>query len=360
MTIALNDARRIIEVIDKRVRELTKSMSRVETTWAVVASVADDHRTVAAYLYGETDSDYTSEDFRTVHGVIPEVGDSIKVAMDKERGERWVEEVHVSGDYNRLEMVPQAGSILLGDGTALPAIGSTGQLIRVNATADGLEYSDETTYTLPATVTFDTVNVDVAVAIDDAATFGFSDVTFSHTGTSEVTLDGALVMQSNLEVNGNITLVGGVINIDSEQVYSPSAGVVKTDSDFEAASLAIGTSKVSRWVPLVQTVVNTSRTSDLGTTAVEATALPATGVVAVTGYCTVASSTTGGDTITISHYSGGVAAQAQATGVANRDAACGFTCETGGTNSRQINYSVNWGSGTVSYSIVITGYWTTE
>ena len=64
MTISLNDARRIIEVVDSRVRALTNSLSRVETTWAVVADVPADHRTVSAYLYGESDVAYMSEDFR--------------------------------------------------------------------------------------------------------------------------------------------------------------------------------------------------------------------------------------------------------------------------------------------------------
>lgn len=117
-----NDATRIIDVIDSRVRALTKSVSRVETTWGTVDSVSSDNRTVSVMLYGETDSAYASQDFRTVNGVVPVVGDSVKVAIDTERGDRWVEEVYQSATYNRLEFDHTNGVLSFGPGSSSPDV----------------------------------------------------------------------------------------------------------------------------------------------------------------------------------------------------------------------------------------------
>jgi len=125
-------------------------------------------------------------------------------------------------------------------------------------------------------------------------------------------------------------------------------------------SLTVGGGLHSRWVPMNQTLVNTTRTSDLSSTSIEATDAPNTGVVALTGYVVCSSSTTGGDTVSVYNFDGSLVGYAMATGVANRDGVCHFIAATGGTNNCQIKYSVNWGSGTVSYGVFVTGYWTTE
>jgi hypothetical protein len=150
-----NDATRIIDVIDSRVRKLTFSEAAVETTWGTVAGVASDGSTVSAYLYGETDGAYVSADFRTVNGVIPAVGDSIKVAMDKARGDRWVEEVFITTAYPKLAFDLDAGKLLVGTGAALPTFGAGSKVLKVNAGGTALEWADDndTVYTLPSTIT---------------------------------------------------------------------------------------------------------------------------------------------------------------------------------------------------------------
>jgi hypothetical protein len=81
------DAQRLLAVIDARVRRLTRGLARVETTWGEVAVADTGARTVDVYLYG---SAYASEDFRIIGGAVPIVGTNVKVAIDKERGDRWV------------------------------------------------------------------------------------------------------------------------------------------------------------------------------------------------------------------------------------------------------------------------------
>lgn len=89
MNFTQNQASRLIDVIDRRIRLLTQSMSRVETTWGTVAAADDIRRTVDVYLYGSATA---SESFRILAGDMPTVGENVKVAMDKGRGDRWVME----------------------------------------------------------------------------------------------------------------------------------------------------------------------------------------------------------------------------------------------------------------------------
>lgn len=89
MNLTQNQASRLIDVIDTRIRKLTRSMSMVETTWGTVAAADDIRRTVDVYLYGSATA---SESFRVLAGDMPEVGENVKVAMDKGRGDRWVME----------------------------------------------------------------------------------------------------------------------------------------------------------------------------------------------------------------------------------------------------------------------------
>lgn len=190
----LNDAGRIIEIIDRRVRELTRSMSRVETTWGDIYSVANDGRTVNVFLYGESDSSYVSEDFRTINGIIPQVGDSIKVAMDKSRGDRWVEEVQASSAYYKLGFDLSSGYVLVGGGTTMPTFGTPGQALKVNAGGTGLEYG-EPSFTLPAsasftTLTADDLNVNTSIDLADTVTIDWSDVSLSRESADLLKTDG--------------------------------------------------------------------------------------------------------------------------------------------------------------------------
>ena len=113
----LNDASRIIDVIDQRVRRWTSSMARVETTWGAVAAVASDGRTADLYLYDQSGAD-TSDNFRLPNGLSVNVGDSVKAAIDKDRGDRWIEEVHPSTTYNKIEFDIVNGEVRLGSGSA--------------------------------------------------------------------------------------------------------------------------------------------------------------------------------------------------------------------------------------------------
>lgn len=117
----LNDASRIIDVIDQRIRKLTASESRVETTWGKVATVSADGRYADLYLYGES-APYASEYFRLPNGLSVNVNDSVKAAIDRERGDRWVEEVHAFSAYNKVEFDIVDGEIRFGDGAAAPTL----------------------------------------------------------------------------------------------------------------------------------------------------------------------------------------------------------------------------------------------
>lgn len=114
----LNEASRIIEVIDSRITKRTASGARVETTWGEVVGLDANRKTVSAYLFGETDSAYASPDFRVTGGLLPNVGDSIKVAIDRERGDRWVEEVYDPNTYPKVEFDIVNGQVRFGGGAA--------------------------------------------------------------------------------------------------------------------------------------------------------------------------------------------------------------------------------------------------
>jgi microcystin-dependent protein len=137
----LNDATRIIDIIDQRIRKATASESRVETTWGTVAAVSTDGRYADLYLYGES-APYASEYFRVPNALTVEVGDSVKAAIDRERGDRWVAEVHTLAVHRKLAVDPVRGQVLLGTGAAAPALGAPGQAIKVNAGGTALEYGD--------------------------------------------------------------------------------------------------------------------------------------------------------------------------------------------------------------------------
>lgn len=97
-------------------------MAMVETTWGVVAARDVGAKTVDVFLYG---SAYASEGFRIIAGTPPLVAASVRVAIDKARGDRWVIEPLVGID----------GSTTIGSGTTAKEDGST-----VVATATGFDF----------------------------------------------------------------------------------------------------------------------------------------------------------------------------------------------------------------------------
>lgn len=112
----LNDATRVVSVIDQRIQKLTRSEAQVETTWGEVVGISADGMFASAYLYGDTD---VSEGFRIPGTLALSVGDKVKVAWDA-RGDRWVVESAASGDYKKVAINPSTGQLLMGDGTAPP------------------------------------------------------------------------------------------------------------------------------------------------------------------------------------------------------------------------------------------------
>jgi len=161
-----------------------------------------------------------------------------------------------------------------------------------------------------------------------------------------------------VELGPNGLLFGGDTNL-----YTPSADTLKTDDDFQGRSLAIGANKVGRWVfGFFGTVVtNAGTTTDTAQVNVEATGVPATGVVAVLLRCRLRNTAgTRGSTLSIYHYDGTLALQLMATGVANRDANGQAIIGTGGTNSRQFKWATSLGAQSSLYDINVVGYLTQE
>lgn len=112
----LNDASRIIDAIDQRVEKGTASAALVETTLGVVASVAADGKTASVYLYGQTDP---STNFRVTNDQRVIAGDSVRVAIDKGRGDRSIQEVLTVTAYRKLETDHQRGEVRMGSGSAI-------------------------------------------------------------------------------------------------------------------------------------------------------------------------------------------------------------------------------------------------
>jgi microcystin-dependent protein len=125
--LGLNDASRIIDVIDGRIQKLTRSGAKVETTWGTIASVSSDGKTAGAYLYGETDGAYISDGFRVPETSYVTIGDSVKVAIDYGTGDRWIAEIYPPATtYKKLALDTDNGQVLVGDGTAAPTPLMTG------------------------------------------------------------------------------------------------------------------------------------------------------------------------------------------------------------------------------------------
>ena len=119
----MNDASRVISVIDNRIAKFTGTEARTTTTWAQVAGVSDDGKLASAYLYGDTE--VASMDFRIPGSLAVSVGDRVKVAWNA-GGERWIYDVAVASQYKKVSINPNTGEILTGDGTAPPTPASFG------------------------------------------------------------------------------------------------------------------------------------------------------------------------------------------------------------------------------------------
>lgn len=164
---------------------------------------------------------------------------------------------------------------------------------------------------------------------------------------------------------------GFVFGSDKDtNLYRNGADILKTDDDFQAKTVALGTNKVARYVPLSSfiSVIDAeaySASDSAIQTSAEITGLPSTGVVAVV--CLVilnASSVAGGNYVTLFNYGTTDTAQyavscIMAPAVTYNHSIQGII-STGGTNNRQIKYFRNRSAGTVTWYLRIVGYWTTE
>jgi len=82
------DAQRLLSIIDERIQQhLAAGLSFHH---GVVASVSTSPQTCTVYLYGSTD---TSVGFYWSSECYPQVGDTVRVAINRATGDRWVDAV---------------------------------------------------------------------------------------------------------------------------------------------------------------------------------------------------------------------------------------------------------------------------
>lgn len=193
-----------------------------------------------------------------------------------------------------------------------------------------------------------------------------TDTRIDRTATKTLTLDDgaggaltkvALIGAAALEFGGDASL------------SRTGADVLATPDAFQAASLAIGTNKVARYVSLgasPQTYLNSTTASSIGNTLLELTSLPGTGVVAAWVWVKCQSSTAQVSNATMAKNYDDSGSAVLAPAFAYNGMVAGFPNSgtgyvmTGGTNSRQIRYQINVGAGTITYQLSVFGYWTVE
>lgn len=112
-------AKRLLTVVDDRIRRATRSEAGVETTWGQVAGVSADGKMASAYLYGDLTN--ASEGFRVLGPNVVAAGDKVKVAISA-RGDKYIVERLVTSAYRKIEIDTDTGEIRTGDGTAPPTL----------------------------------------------------------------------------------------------------------------------------------------------------------------------------------------------------------------------------------------------
>lgn len=132
----LNDAGRLVAVIDNRIRRLIKSEAQVETTWGEVCGISADGMLASAYLFGSSDP---SEGFRIPGSLALAVGDKVKVAWDG-RGDRYVVEAANPGAFKKVAINASTGEVAVGDGTSEPTpLPTDADVAAVQAEVDAVE-----------------------------------------------------------------------------------------------------------------------------------------------------------------------------------------------------------------------------
>ena len=231
-----NDASRIINVVDKRVEKRVGVLGTTETTWGEVCAISVDGKYASAYLYGETE--VASENFKIPQSLALSVGDKVKVAWNA-RGERWVYDVALPGDYKKVAINPNTGEIALGDGTAPPV--SIATLFASSGHTHSHDHED-----------FDRL---VLTATDDASLSStLHALQIGPTGGGNLIFDGNEIMARNngaaapLYVNfdGGSVNLGGVLDIGGTSLYLGSDGRIYFGSEFQLLNDSGSTARAIR------------------------------------------------------------------------------------------------------------------
>lgn len=165
--------------------------------------------------------------------------------------------------------------------------------------------------------------------------------------------------------------VGGFFN-EGARIYTDgtalfdgvvSASGLNITNGIQTNNLATAAKRI-RYVPIVPvfTINGSTTVADIANAASpEITGLPTSGVAYVVGIIMVRTSDTSNANMQAKHYDtedeGGIT---YSSGVAGRGGNGFFIARPGGTNNRQIKYSVDWVSGTVTYYLRPMGYFTYE
>jgi hypothetical protein len=123
-----NHASRILDVMDRRIDTAVGTEAASDTTWGKVAQVSGDGRLASVYIYGSGSSDYGT-DFRIPDWAKLNVGDRVRVSMNKDTRENQIIDVWGASAYQRFAIDYSNGAIYTGAGTAAPTIGSAGQVL---------------------------------------------------------------------------------------------------------------------------------------------------------------------------------------------------------------------------------------
>lgn len=115
-------ATRIINALDERSAKRTKSGASVAYTWGTVGAIDAGNKIASAYLYGETNGAYMSTGFRIPETMYLTIGDVVRVALNYQTGDRWIEEKRVSSAYKRIAHDLATGSAYFGPGTSSPDV----------------------------------------------------------------------------------------------------------------------------------------------------------------------------------------------------------------------------------------------
>lgn len=203
---------------------------------------------------------------------------------------------------------------------------------------------------------------------DGTASFGGTSGDAIKIGDDGILFDANIA--NTVGIKGQQSGVNGRLVFGSDadtNLYRGAANTLKTDDAFQAASLALGTNKVARYVPLTTNIMlvtagaYSSNDASVQTTA-EITDLPSSGVVAVQVMVNLtATAVNNNNFVKVHNYGASVNEMAVLAYPGNgKYSASQGMVTTGGTNNRQLQYSRNWGSGTVTWYMRIVGYWTTE